>query len=545
MADAVRKSQGRVAWQGVGMAGSGALGARIDRVLAGHAVASMTRAHKLVVSLTCAGAIVLGVACQRTVPPLREDPEIAQRLQRNAEDTAKYEAAKNLTLAQVAELEAAVAKNPDDLDATGRLLYFYRESGQKLMGWNEMVAARRPHLLRLIERHPESEYTWWPLPQRLDPDGWAQARALWMGHVNRPGVTPALLGRAARFFAISEKAVAEELLLRAKAMDPNGPQPRVVEHVYYAPWSSRLGELYARAIVGSDDDTLFNVVRSVSLAEANGPFAAKAKRTLETTSDAQMLRAAASYLTRNAGRREDGTVGDQKIRLGFDHRALGQSYLDRAVALDPESAATKQYLLARKMADFDERQWANVEALLGDTWRNATREQVAALSNSDRLTVLPMLATEAFMAAESAEYYKKDQAGYRAAMARAKAYASDLLTVADGSSNDPRLGPARYAANVTLGAIAMREGDRREAVRYLQAAAASLSSDDLIGSHPSMVQQRLTNNLLKAGERESVADFYDQVSKHVGLSEKSFTDAALAIREGRMPQSYQYAMTAR
>jgi hypothetical protein len=95
------------------------------------------------------------------------------------------------------------------------------------MGWNEMVAARRPHLLRIIERYPDSNYTRWPIPRRLDPDGWAQARAIWMKHVSAPEASSKVLANAASFFAVSEKPVAEELLLRAMKKDPSGPQPRI------------------------------------------------------------------------------------------------------------------------------------------------------------------------------------------------------------------------------------------------------------------------------------------------------------------------------
>jgi beta-lactamase regulating signal transducer with metallopeptidase domain len=543
MAEAVVVRGGRVAWQGVGMASGAALGDRIDRVLAGRAARRMSPAVKVLLGAACAVVIVLGVACQRTAPPLREDPELARRLDANREAQAKYDAAKAMTAEQAAALEADIAQHPDDLDAVGRLLYFYRESGQKIFGWNEMVARRRPHLLRLIEEHPESPLARWPLPQHLDPEGWAQARARWMTYVSRPDVTPKVLGAAAAFFGISEKPVAEQLLLRAIAMDPDGPQPRIVDNVYYSSWRAQLGELYARAIVGSNDDTLFNVVRSVSLSDAQGPFAAKAKNELATTTDVVLLRAAGSYLTRNARANEDGTVGDQRIALGFDHRALGQTYFDRAIAIDPDSAATKQYLEARRASAESEAVYERAAALLGTRWAEASPEQVAALSEADRLTVLPLLAPRTYIAAENAEYYRKDQAAYEENLARARELSEELLRLADRASSGQ--GPARYAAHLTLGLVVLREGNRRAAVSHLQAASASLSGDDRVTGLVSMAQQRLTNYLLKAGERETVADFFETVSNHAGPLAQSFTESARAIREGRMPSSYQHAMASR
>ena len=232
MAEAVRQQGGRVAWQGVGI-GNCRMADRIERVLRGDVWATVSRARKAVIAVACTVAIVLGVACQRQVAALAEDPEVAQRLAKQKAASAEYKAAAEMTVEQVAALEAVVARNPDDLGATRKLLVFYRESGQKVLGWNQMVAARRPHLLRLIERHPESDLTWWPMKRSLDPVGYDQARALWLAHVEKPGVTSKTLGAAAAFFRISEKPMAEQLLLRAQAMDPDGPQPRVVDNIYY------------------------------------------------------------------------------------------------------------------------------------------------------------------------------------------------------------------------------------------------------------------------------------------------------------------------
>ena len=74
-------------------------------------------------------AIGLGVACQRQVAALAEDPEVAQRLAKQKAASAKYKAAVEMTGEQVAVLEAVVAGNPDNLDATRKLLVFYRERG--------------------------------------------------------------------------------------------------------------------------------------------------------------------------------------------------------------------------------------------------------------------------------------------------------------------------------------------------------------------------------------------------------------------------------
>jgi hypothetical protein len=54
---------------------------------------------------------------------------------------------------------------------------------------------------------------------------------------------------------------------------------------------------------------------------------------------------------------------------------------------------------------------------------------------------------------------------------------------------------------------------------------------------------RLANYLLKDGERGTVAAFYDKLAKVPGPQQQQFGEDATAIRNGRMPKSYQYAMT--
>ena len=554
MAEAVRVRGARVEWQGVGMAGGGSLDARIDRVLSGAATLATGRVRKVVVSLACVTAITLAVACQRTVPPLRPNPEIAERLAKQKAEGDKYEAARNMTLDQVAAVEAQVAKNPEDLDARGRLLTFYSSNGQKLMGWNAMVAARRSHLLYLIEHHPESDRIWWPMKQSLDPTGWAQARVLWMKHVEKPDVTSKILGRAAWFFRISEKAVAEQMLLRAMAMDPQGPQPRVVDNTYYSPWAASLGQLYAQAIVGSDDDTMFNVVRSVSLEVANGPFATTAQKKLAESTDAAMLRAAGQYLTDNTGG-NPGMVGDQKLNLGFDFVALGESYLDRAAMLDPNSETTKRFEYYRKVRVLDEVQSSRRRAILVKSSPLSERgEQVvyrqgfsdamlAKLSDSDRFEVLPDLATHAYFNGENTEYAKKDRAIYEASFARAGKLADETLALAEKFKTDPRHGPSQFSAHVTRALIALRAGDRRLAVTHMRAATDGLRTTDVMTSWDSQLHSRLGNYLLNWGERESVAYFYENLAKYEGLRGNGLIDAAKAIRAGMMPEGYQYSVT--
>ena len=529
MAEAVRLHGGRVAWQGVGI-GNSRMGNRIDRVLRGDVCATVSPSRKAVTAVACTAAIVLGLACQRQVAALAEDPEVAQRIAKRKTASAEYKAAVEMTIEQRAALEATVAKNPDDLDATRKLLTFYRERGQKELGWNQMVAARRPHLLHLIERHPESDLTWWPFKRSLDPVGYEQARALWLAHVEKPGVTSKTLGAAASFFGISEKPIAEELLLRAQAMDPDGPQPRIVDDIYYEPWVARLGKLYAQAIVGSDDETLFNVVKSLSLEQARGPYASEVRKKLESTNDPRLLVAAGRYLIQNA----QSATG----KIGFDHLELGRSYLERARQLDPASDEARRALMFLAGRDRNVRLRAAVGYPPDDT-------KVAALPEMDRLEFLPQLAEEAFFAAEGAEYYRKDTVGFQASLERAHRLAEEALALAGKLKEDPRSGPAVYRAHVTLGAVAIRRGDRGGAVQQMRLAVEAPAPAEASDNAQSFLRQRLVNYLLTAGERESVADFLERAASFELYERDQLLTDAKAIREGRMPASYQYSVASR
>jgi hypothetical protein len=543
MADTVRERGARVEWQGVGMAGGGSLDARIDRVLGGTAALTTGRVRKALVAMACTAAIGLAVACQRTVPPLTPNPEIADRLAKQKADVDQYESARDMTLDQVAAAEAVVAKNPEDLDARERLLLFYSTNGQKQMGWNAMVAARRPHLLYMIEHHPEVEYfAAWPMRRAYDPEGYAKARALWMKHVEKPDVTSKILGRAAWFFRISEKPVAEQMWLRAMEIDPKGPLPRVVGNTYYSPWAASLGQLYAQSIVGSDDETLGNVVRSVSLEVANGPFATAAKKKLAESKDAAMLRSAGQYLTDNA-RGNPGIVGDQKLSLGFDFVALGESYLDRAASLDPNSDTTKRFEYYRKVRVLDAVQRDRRRAILQVPAEKVDDAMLAKLSDSDRFEVLPELATRAYFNGENTEYAKKDRAIYEAAFARAEKFADQTLGLASKFTTDPRYGPYQFSAHVTRALTALRTGDRRLAVTHMRAATDGLKSADVMTTWDTELYARLGNYLLNWGERESVAYFYDNVARYQGLRGEYLVKAAAAIRAGLMPEGYQYSVT--
>ena len=138
--------------------------------------------------------------------------------------------------------------------------------------------------------------------------------------------------------------------------------------------------------------------------------------------------------------------------------------------------------------------------------------KVAALPEADRLVFLPQLAEDAFFAAENAEYYRKDTAGFEASLQRARRLAEEALALAGKLTGDPRSGAVVYRANVILGVVAIRRGDRAGAVKHMRLAVETPVSPEVAEYAQSMLRHRLVNYLLKAGERESVADFLERAA---------------------------------
>src|SRR6266566_2733609 len=153
----------------------------------------------------------------------------------------------NLSQAAAQELEAQLEKNPEDLTARAKLLGYYWYQWMQ-PGEAAAKAARRRHVLWLIEHHPDSPVT--GLEEAaisetgnslIDPEGYQQARKLWLSLIETKRGNAYLLGNLAKFFQMSDKPLAETALLQAKAMQPENGE-----------WDWRLGYLYSMGILGVD-----------------------------------------------------------------------------------------------------------------------------------------------------------------------------------------------------------------------------------------------------------------------------------------------------
>lgn len=251
-----------------------------------------------------------------------------------------------LTKPEAEALESALAGNPEDLATRTKLLGFYFRGAVRLYGPEATIAARRRHILWVIEHHPGSEVA--QLSEvtidasghaLADKDGYEQASKLWMQQAQRHGSDAAVLGNAARFFQLADKEQAAGLLKRAQQAAPHDGQ-----------WSARLGYLYALGILGVDMVNQNGLPTSHNAAEAKGILAGRAREELASSTDANMLGTAGGILG------QYGLMMGAMFRERFtvDYAPLAEAYLTKAQQLDPANPnwplALEQYRKLRQEA---------------------------------------------------------------------------------------------------------------------------------------------------------------------------------------------------
>jgi hypothetical protein len=228
-----------------------------------------------------------------------------------------WNAIQKLGHAEIAGMELALQENPEDLELRRQLLLFYgpkdfRVRPPSIDDQEVIVAARRRHILWMIEHHPDDPFLAtspaliFPMP--MDPlhdaEGYAQAKALWLEHLDQAKPGPTLLSNAATFLEVADKPVTEEIYLKAMTVYPE------------LKWSARLGRLYALVLMGSNAAAPGRV-RLVSNEAANSDYAKVVRRKLDESKDTELL-VTAGELLRN------------------------REYLERALELDPASARARQ-----------------------------------------------------------------------------------------------------------------------------------------------------------------------------------------------------------
>ena len=452
-----------------------------------------------------AGAVLVAIlvtGCRQsgTVPPLKEDPVLAAELQAEAalekQSAERRKALETMTLADAASLESVVSRNPEDLETRGRLLAFYRLTGKRLQSRDANLAAIRRHVAWVAEHHPDSSLLTAVIRRDEDPIGYAQIRELWMPHIEKPDASLAVLSLASAFFFASEPAIAERLMLRMQEIPVDPSEAGSIHDRAIMPVWSRLGALYAQVLRAAG--------RPGSTADA--AYVEDVKARLAASRDAPLLASVAQGLALPGANTDD----------------LARLYLERAVAIDPDHphVGHVQYNIDRSSV-------GRVNATLQ---AGVPASDVSAPDRKHRL------ACDAEM-----QYRLAHGARERQGLTDARTLAAEALVAAptlagDGSSCDPM-----FRANLVLAAVAWRQGDRDMTIRYLnEASKAPWPQLSASRRYPVDIEGKLTNSLLKHGERETVAAYLEQASKARTAGDRArMLEEARAIRDGRMPARYQ------
>jgi hypothetical protein len=206
-------------------------------------------------------------------------------------------------------------------------------------------------------------------------------------------------------------------------------------------------------------------------------------------------------------------------------RTLGRTYIERALALQPDLTSARTALLMAERQERHARLWQAVNGK-------------ADVEGRDRIAYLAERAQHHFMRGESAEYYRKDEAAARTSWNDARAAADEALMLASGQPEHPDYSNTVMIAHHILGLLAFREGDRQRAVEHMNESARVPPLDES-AFESNMVWLKLTNYLLKAGERDSVVQFLEAYAKISPRQRERLLEDAAAIRDARMPRSYQ------
>jgi beta-lactamase regulating signal transducer with metallopeptidase domain len=530
MAELVSRRGRRVAWRGVAMDGRGLLSRRIDRILNASPSVAASPHRKAATAVCCMVATFLVVSCRPPAANTQTGPADAleqsdRKLRADLERVSRTQFPVGDVdgppdPAQVVALEASAARNPDDLTVLKSLLVAY---------WIQPpadLAKRRARILWLIEHHPDVLLAG-SIEARLfpndleptfpgDPVGYQQARMLWLSLAEAPNVRSQVLGNAASFLETTDSARAERLLRRARALDPSGP------------WTAQLGRLYATVLTGSGAVRARNRLRTINRGTPRNAVGLAIRKTLGESRDHELLTATGWFLAR-------GVRGPSQFRE-FDPDYWAEWCFRRALQVQPAAVVAHTEVLGIR----SRRSWTRGEEL----WRTPPAqeyESVAALPEAERFERLPHLARNACRSIQSMARWNDDPlVRDRMELARqnAKRYAEDALALAPRYRNHPQYGTAIYLANMTLGTLALRDGDRKNAARFLRNASRAPASEELAYSNGivSSHQWHLAADLLKLGEKEAVLEFLERMSEISVADRFELREAASEIRRGMAPR---------
>jgi len=134
---------------------------------------------------------------------------------------------------EAVNLEKALQENQDDFAARIKLLGYYSLKQFKSESARE---TRQKHVLWVIKNRPDSLVAGLPyasLNPAFDKKTYSEAKALWLKQVEAYKDNVSVLENAANFLIIFDRKKAEELLLKAQALEPGNPKwPKKLEFLH-------------------------------------------------------------------------------------------------------------------------------------------------------------------------------------------------------------------------------------------------------------------------------------------------------------------------
>ena len=218
-----------------------------------------------------------------------------------------------------AKLEAAVARNPGDVDSRTRLIRLYFQLARQDPSADHTKAK---HILYLIQNTPDIEVLSDPASTLKSPsEDYDSIKTAWLTLVDQPGVKTAVLANAANFFRPSEPSRSIALLARAHRAEPANPT-----------WTGMLGQMYAFQLTGVVGLNQNGLPIDVNAQKARSKETMDVSARLLASTDADLLGAVSAALA------AQGMIASQMTGRRDDILNLARSFLVRAGEIEPSSA---------------------------------------------------------------------------------------------------------------------------------------------------------------------------------------------------------------
>ncbi|MGA8490942.1 MAG: hypothetical protein WB711_10990 [Terriglobales bacterium] len=386
------------------------------------------------------------------------------------------EEGKLLSPSEVNAMEMKLKSDPHDWSTRLSLLAYYTSSADLRTSKSQVVAARRRHILWVIENRSTAtdvfdmpEFQMSDKGPLADPQGAKRAEQAWQRAITDHGQNNQVILNAALFSVLFDPAFSERSLQEAKS---NSQDERYRDCM--------LGWLYATVLVSGTD----------------GAFPEHARSILTTSRNAVLIATAAPVLARP----EPNFSKTPQPRIWFSrpkYIELAEELAARAVSLEPNNPYFLWPLLKVLGVEVDTAEAPDQKLVAQKKVYGLFQHfNDIAVDPGYRTLLLPVLANLAFDV-------KDDKA--------ARTYATQALDLAshagDRTIQGTSVGPqAIHDANDVLGRVALRNGDLQQAREYLLKAAPVGENMNTLG--PRML---LAQALLDRGEREVVLQYLDKM----------------------------------